>query len=101
MNTNINNQEISLHSVFDSFSELQLQAQTETALATDLPKNATFVKIQADNDVYYLANQNVSAQNGFILPAKQSKIFSRREALKLKLFASNATTVKVQPLSHD
>lgn len=101
MNANINNQEISLHSVQDSFSEFELPAGTETILISELPKNATFVKIQANKDVCYLSNQNISAQNGFLLGANQCKIFSRREALKLKLFATETSSVKVQPLSHD
>lgn len=102
MNININNQAISLHSLPNSFFKKDLSASVETKIIESLPQNVAFVKIQADKDVYYLANQTGSAtKDGFLLPAGTEKIFCRRDALGLLLSAPQATTVKVQPLSHD
>ena len=105
MNININNQAISLHSIPNSFFEIQLEANVEYSLSDDndhvLPVNASFVKVQSDKDVFYLSNQNTSASVGFRIAAHKEKVFSRREALGLCFYATENTAVKIQPLSHN
>ncbi|MBP3358419.1 MAG: hypothetical protein J6K91_05855 [Opitutales bacterium] len=102
MNANINNQEISLHSISNSFFTKTLAVGSTTKVVDELPANVSFVKIQADKEIYYLSNQdNVDVSNGFVLSAGKEKIFCRREALGLKVYASEASSLRIQPLSHD
>lgn len=106
MNTNINNQEISLFAIPNSFKKVQLAAATQKTLGAlygTIPEKATHVAVEASVETKYVQDAGTSANAGvgFTMPAKGKIVISRRDALHLSLYAESECDLAIQPLSHD
>ena len=103
MNVNQNNQEIDLFAIPDGFQTSDITPETATKLAAvaGIPERATHVMVQC-TEAFTYAFTAAHAADGFYVPANTAKIFSRRDARAVYIYAAGENIkLKTQPLSHD